>query len=247
MEKKSEKIDNIEDLEESVMTDSVESSIMKTLQKSIILGVVLVGLVVLAWHSPFKKIIDEAPAICEHIRNTGSWAPLVFTGGVVVLITFGAPRLALCIIGGMLFGFWKGLLWSQLGTMLAYYVVFLFVRWGGRDIVRKYVPKVEKFSRIVEKGGISSVILARQVPLYGMLINIMLGLSPVRHSHFIIGSLIGILPEAIPCVLAGSGITQQSTWMKGEYIGGALIAMVLAWLLLSWHIKRKKRTKRLNK
>lgn len=241
MEQKSDNIENITELEEAVMTDTVESSLVNTLRKSIFVALGIGVLIAIGYMSPLRHLLDEPQNLAEKIQALGPWGSAAFTLIVIILVTIGVPRLAICAVGGMAFGFWQGLLWSQVGTMLAYYGVFLFVRWGGRDLLKRYVPKVEKFSGMVDKGGISAVILARQVPLYGMLINIMLGLSPVRHIHFLIGTFVGILPEGIPCVLVGSGITQKGALMKAEYIAWVLIAIIMVWALLSWHLKRRKK------
>ncbi len=43
-----------------------------------------------------------------------------------------------------------------------------------------------------------------QVPMKGLIIDFLLAISPIQHPHGLIGSILGILPEAIPWIVVGS-------------------------------------------
>ncbi|OGV48772.1 MAG: hypothetical protein A2X49_13755 [Lentisphaerae bacterium GWF2_52_8] len=197
--------------------------------------------IVAAYLSPLREWLQRVPELSEAIRGWGFWAPMIFVPSVMILIALGLPRLLVCPIAGMAFGFWYGMLWSQVGTLLAYYVVFLFVRWGGRAFVVRHSPRAEKLSHFVAKGGIPAVIIARQMPVHGFLVNLVLGLSPVRHFDFIVGTAIGVIPEAVPCVLVGSGAAQGSALRSAAYVGGAMLILALAWLAMNMMLRAKKR------
>lgn len=228
-------------LEQETVPEAMETSLAGSLKKTLILALILAVLLLLCYLSPFRHLFDSfREQLPNYIRDLGIWAVPAFTLGMAVLVTVGVPRLALCTVGGMVFGFWGGMIWGQVGTLLAYYVVFLFVRLGGYRSHIQALPQLARFSGLLRRGGVPAVILARQIPLHGLLINVMLGLSRIRHRDYLLGTLIGILPEAIPFTLVGTSLTQQSDWSKAGYLAGAVILVALVWLLLAWHLRRRR-------
>jgi uncharacterized membrane protein YdjX (TVP38/TMEM64 family) len=228
------------DAKEELGNGTVEGSLASSIQKALVVSLILAGLLALAYFSPFRHYLEKAPEISKQINNMGIWAPIVFVAAVIVLVCIGVPRLILCPIGGMAFGFVWGLIWTQLGTILAYYMIFLFVRWGGREFALQRVPRLGRFSKILKRGGIPAVVLARQIPLYGMLINMLLGLSHISHLDFLLGTAIGILPEAVPFTFIGSSVTESSPMLRVEYIALAVVVLAILWGGLNYHMKVRK-------
>jgi len=190
--------------------------------------------------SPLREYWAELLVFIKGIRRYGTLAPFLFTASVAILVSIGIPRLLLCTLGGMLFGFYQGLLYSVAGTIIGYYVVFSVVRRVGRAyIVRRY-PKINHLTKLLKRGGIPGVILARQLPIHGMVINLILGLSPVRPLDFLIGTAIGLLPEAIPFTLIGKGVKQESLGRSIAYIVIAVVILAVLWLGLKFWSEKKK-------
>lgn len=191
--------------------------------------------------SPLKHYRESAIAFCEGINRYGTMAPLIFTLSVAVLVCIGVPRLLLCTIGGMLFGFYQGLLYSVAGTIIGSYIVFSVVRLVGRAFIISRYPKLDRFTRLLERGGIPGVILARQIPIHGLITNLILGLSPVKQIDFLIGTAIGLFPEAIPFTLIGTGVKQGSLGKSIAYIVIAVVIFAALWLGLKiWTEKKRK-------
>ena len=175
--------------------------------------------------------------ISGYLQAMGWAAPVVYVAAMAVLVSIGVPRLLLCPIGGMAFGFWKGLLWAQLGTIAGYYATFLFVRWSGRDFVLRTWPRLSRYTRFSKKNGMISVLLIRQLPVTGFYLNLLLGLIPLSHADFLVGSAIGLLPAAIPATLVGSGATAFSSGNGRLYTVLAIGAGLGAWVLSSRCLK----------
>jgi uncharacterized membrane protein YdjX (TVP38/TMEM64 family) len=211
-----------------------------SIRKDLLFILIFVAVIFAAYLSPLKQYIDKAPEICERIKETGLMAPLVFILGVCALVCVGVPRLLLCPLGGMAFGFVHGLMYCVIGTLMAYYIVFLFVRWGGRNFILRHSHKLNRFTKILDHGGIPAVILVRQMPVHGMVLNLIMGLSPIRHRDFLIGTAIGLFPEAIPFTLIGKGAKQGSIGKSMVYVVVALLVLVILWLGLKlWSRKGK--------
>ena len=187
------------------------------------------GLLVLAAYlSPLRAQLERVQEISAYLRSLGFLAPLVATLGVALLVVAGMPRLLCCGIAGMSFGFWQGLLWVQLGALLGNYAVFLVVRTTGREWGRRYLSR-HGGDQLAPREGLAAVIMARQLPLPGLLTNLAFGLSPIRHRHFLLGTALGQLPLAIPCTLVGAGILHASFSGNAGTIGLSVGVLTLFW------------------
>lgn len=192
--------------------------------------------------TPLRDVLHRIQEISDRLQAMGWTAPLLFVPAVAGLVLVGIPRLLLCPIGGMAFGFLPGLLWTQAGTIIGFYLTFLFVRKTGRELFHRRRdgegrPEPKKMARFFEQGGILAVFLVRQMPLAGFYINILLGFSPVKHRDFLVGTLFGILPEAVPATLIGAGLLSVSPQACTRYILIAVAGLVLVWTGLGWYVR----------
>jgi uncharacterized membrane protein YdjX (TVP38/TMEM64 family) len=202
---------------------------IKTAIKPLIVFSVLAVCLMVVYFSPLRDHLRHFEEIKAFIGKQGPAGPLFYMATVFLLISLGFPRLLFCPLGGLLFGFLPGLIFTQIPTLLGYYVIFLFVRWGGRDFVLRHWPKLGRFNRMLDRGTVAKVILIRQTPISGLVINLLLGLSPIRHRHFLIGTAIGLLPEAIPFTMVAGGVAKPGSGERLAYIAGAAALLVLLW------------------
>jgi uncharacterized membrane protein YdjX (TVP38/TMEM64 family) len=148
------------------------------LKLGIIVCVVAAGICVLHF-TGLKTYLDDAAKIKQALAQTGLWASTIFTVATALLILIGAPRLLFCALGGLLFGFIKGLILTQLATLAGAYSAFLFVRWGVRDWVKKLSDSKQRIPNYFQEPTFLSVFLSRQLPAPGILVNLFWGASPV--------------------------------------------------------------------
>ena len=184
--------------------------------------------------TPLRAYLGDIKNIKAQLRSFGLYAPLIYMACVLVLVAIGVPRLLFCPIGGFVFGFVQGLLWTQIATMLGDYIIFLFVRWGGREYVLRHWSKLGRMQRVFDLPAIPSVIIVRQLPVSGLLTNLLLGLAPIRHVDFLVGTAIGLLPEAIPFTLVTSGTVKLGGGEHIGYVFAATALLVLVWIGL-WY------------
>jgi len=200
----------------------------------------LAAALALVYLTPLRGLLTEVHQLSSWLRGLGWAAPAAFLAAAAGLIAIGCPRLLFCPIAGMAFGFFPGLLWTQVGTLIGSYGTFLFVRWAGREFVLRQWPKLHKYSPLIAEGSLS-VLLIRQIPVSGVWINALLALSHVRHRDFLVGTAIGTLPEAIPATLLGAGVAQVSAGKRVAYILVAAIWFFIIWQLFRWHRRSCKR------
>jgi uncharacterized membrane protein YdjX (TVP38/TMEM64 family) len=214
-----------------------EAEIKPPLRKALLLTVWLGLLLLIVYLSPLRHYLEHVKEVSDGIRQMGYLAPLVTTFGVALLVAVGFPRLIFCVISGMALGFWQGLLWAQLGTLAGNYLLFLLIRAGGGDWGKRYLSRHGGF-KFTHTEGIATVILARQLPVPGLIVNLGLGLSGLKHRHFLIGTALGQLPEAIPCTLIGAGAIQSSFTQSAGMVGLAVLVLALMWIGLRLAMRR---------
>ncbi len=207
-------------------------------RKPLIMLAVVAAVFALAYLTPARQYLKNIQGVKYWLLSLGWVGPAAWMGIVFALVAAGMPRLLFCPIGGLAFGFWYGLLWTQVATLAGYYVLFLFVRWGGQDFVLRHWPAVGRLRKHFHGHSAALMVFAiRQLPISGLIINFLLALSPIRHRHFLLGTAFGILPEAIPFTLVASGAFKMTGRNTPLYIAAAVGLLLLVCAAL-WYFSR---------
>ncbi len=212
-------------------------------KKLFLLAALAVASIVLIHFTGLKQYLSNIHDLKDQLRALGIWGPAVFTLAVALLVAVGAPRLIFCALGGLAFGFFHGLLWSQIGTLAGSYLTFISARWGGKDWVSGKLSGIENrmLKNLIARPSVFSVFLVRQIPVGGFFINLFLGVTSVGTGTFLLGSILGFLPEAVIVTLIGSGLGKDSTSKALLHIS---IAVICAALLLFLALIRKRSRER---
>lgn len=189
--------------------------------------------------TPLGERIRDWPAIYALMESGGWEAALWFVGLTAALMAVGTPRLLFYVLGGFAFGFWAGLALSLVGSLIGSFIAFRAARWGGRDWLKRRFGQRRFFARIVQTRPTAlSVALVRCLPVSNAVINIALAMSRVRSRAFLLGTLIGFLPQGVVAVLIGSGVADDVP-LEGaiQLVAAALIALMIS----GYSIWRKRR------
>ena len=100
-------------------------------------------------------------------------------------------------------------------------------RWSG----------LNRFSGLFQEQGFLFVLLVRQLPVSSFYNNLLLGLTAVNNRDFFLGSLVGLLPGAIPAALIGAGLIQGDLGTLIKYLLAALALMVSLALIMRWLLR----------
>ena len=215
-----------------------------TLSKKLAIGsllIVVVGCSFLIYSMPLKDVLNQSQQIKSWLAETGYAAPAVFTLAAALLTAIGMPRLLLCTLAGVIFGFTWGFVWSHFGTLLGAYGTFIFARWSGREYVQQKFPKIIALSQATQARGWRSVLFMRQLPISGLYNDILLGMSTVSHCDFWIGSALGFLPLGVTATLVGAGAIQADMSHLAQYLGIATVAFFILTLSLKWIMAQRQR------
>lgn len=221
------------------MADSTNTWSKKIAIGSLLIAVVACSLII--YSMPLKEVLNQSHQIKLWLAETGYAAPAVFTLAAALLTAIGMPRLLLCSLAGVVFGFAWGFVWSHFGTLLGAYGTFIFARWSGREYVQEKFPKIIALSQATQARGWRSVLFMRQLPISGLYNDILLGLSAVSHCDFWIGSALGFLPLGVTATLVGAGAIQADISHLAQYFGIAAGAFFLLTLSLKWILAQRQR------
>jgi uncharacterized membrane protein YdjX (TVP38/TMEM64 family) len=174
----------------------------------LIIGALLItSMIVLLHFTPLRQWIDDAQAMKQSVQALGWLGILGYIVASIALIALGVPRLALCGLGGLFFGFTTGVIAAQFAGVIGAYVAFLATRWWApKAWVQSQLGRSKRLSEVLANPSIGSIFVARQLPVPGLLPNVLLGVLHTRHSVFLIGTFLGYLPSNIPVALAGSSL-----------------------------------------
>jgi len=180
--------------------------------KAASLALILAGSLACIHFSPLGYYIHASnmDRLKNRLLEFHALAPIVFSLGGAFIITLGAPRSVISVLGGMVFGFFCGLLLSLMASLLGSVVIFSLTKWLGRPLFQQkvghYLKAIEDH---VQSNGFLIVVLLRQLPLTCLLVNVLIGLTSVSTGIFFLGSIAGLLPEAAIFSLFGSSVWEH--------------------------------------
>lgn len=127
---------------------------------------------------------------------------------VTALSLPGATIMSLAI--GALFGFWAGSLLVSFASTIGATLAFLVSRYLLRDRVQqRFGGKLKGINEGVAKEGAQYLFLLRLVPVFPFfLINLLMGLTPMRATTFYWVSQAGMLPGTLVYVNAGTQLAR---------------------------------------
>ncbi len=185
-------------------------------KKVFVLG--LIGLIFYGVHFFGLGQYLSLEALKEHQQSLDEFyqqQPLLMVGlfclVYIVSTALSIPgALVLTLAGGALFGFAVGLVAVSLSSTIGATLAFLVSRFLLRDWVQsKFRDKLYRINRGVEKEGVFYLFTLRLVPLFPFfLINLVMGLTPIRTGAYFIVSLIGMLPGTAVYVNAGTQLAR---------------------------------------
>lgn len=231
------------------MSDSSSPSVPQTptknipdkrqILKSCIIGLSLPVLLYLIYCSPAGYYFSAE--YLQHLKSELPYwylcLPALFWIIGTISIGLGMPRSALSFLAGSLFGFWAGLIVVEITCITGALVTFLYSRWARHTWlakpIQRHLPVLDNY---IQQHSFATILVLRQTPVPGLVINILLGLSAVRIRHFIFASGLGFLPQNIVFVLYGCGMQKDFGWHT-TLASSLLIILAISIYYLYHHIK----------
>lgn len=136
----------------------------------------------------------------------------------------------LSVLGGAIFGLTVGTIIVSFTSTIGATVAFLISRWIFHDAVHKrFHHYLQKFNEGIKKHGSFYLFTLRTTPVVPYsIVNLVMGLTPIRTSRFYIVSQIGMLPSKFIYVNAGTQLATVESF--GDILS---IHVILSLLLLA--------------
>lgn len=216
-------------------------SVGKSEKKLLVMALVVVACIAIVRFTPLHNLTDDQ-VWKQAVQGLGIWASSLYFLVAVALIAVGIPRMPLCGLAGILFGFKTGFIIGQFSALFGSYATFIFARWGGRDWVTKRVENKKRLRNLIKKPSTFTIFLIRQLPIAGIVPNLIIGLTPVKHRWFLLGSFLGYLPSSALIASMGSSLGKAGS---KETLGHAITQIIAAMLGLAaislavWYARKK--------
>ncbi|MEE9615198.1 MAG: TVP38/TMEM64 family protein [Thermodesulfobacteriota bacterium] len=196
----------------------VKFLILIAIVASLFLGVKFFGL---------EEYLDQE-RLRAWIDGFGAWGPVVYVAFYCVAPALMMPGLPLTVLGGVLFGPVWGVVYVTIGANIGATVAFLISRYMGREWVEGRMEKSSRWQELdrdVEKKGWKIVAFTRLIPLFPFnFLNYAFGLTSIRLSHYVLASLVFMLPGITAYVVFSSSFLDL---LKGKVSKEFLIGVTL--------------------
>lgn len=174
--------------------------------------------------------------IQDYVSSFGRLAPLVYIimFALVPLTLF--PDSILAIGGGMVFGLFKGYIYTLIGALIGATISFYISRKLGRAFVKKLTKeKLDNIEELINSKGFFIVLILRLVPLFPFdIISYGSGLTSIKYKDFLLATIIG----TIPGILVFTNIGAQSVNIGSNSFYISIMGLILL-VLLSLILKNK--------
>ena len=156
---------------------------------------------------------------------------LIYLTAYILATAVSVPGAVLfSLAGGALFGFWFGTLLAIISATIGATLAFLLARYLFEDMVRARMGSGGKLETIREKfkqEGVLYLFSLRLAPIFPFFaINLLMSLTSIRVSSYMIASFIGMLPGCMVYVNAGTQLAKIDT-LQGLLSPELIISFIL--------------------
>jgi len=172
-------------------------------------------------------VAEQLVASARRAAEAGVIGMAVFAAVYVVATIAFVPQIALTVPAGFSYGVAQGFMLAWATSFVAACTAFVL----GRSLLRERIARryrrdrrVAKLERAVRQRGTLVVILLRLSPMFPFAaVNYVMSATPIRRRQFVLGTLVGLVPNTLLYVYLGSIAPDAVALLHGH--GAAL-----------WHI-----------
>jgi len=179
--------------------------------------IIMVGLIWLFFGSDasqyltLEAIKSNQASLNDYYQQAPLQTALIFFCFYIFITALSLPGAAIMTLaGGFIFGNLTGLVIISFASTIGATLAFLVSRYLLRNWVQeRFSDKLQAINKGIEKEGVFYLFTLRLVPLFPFfLINLLMGLTPMRTISFLLVSQVGMLPGTAVFVNAGTQLSQ---------------------------------------
>ncbi|MEK6243626.1 MAG: VTT domain-containing protein [Pseudomonadota bacterium] len=151
---------------------------------------------------------DWRDRIDRDVRGKGAAGELLYLAVGGLACALAVPRHIVSFFGGYAFGVGFGTLLALIATEIGCALTFFYARLIGRPLVSaRFGARVQRIDDFLSANPFSMTLLIRLLPVgNNFATSLAAGVSRVPARLFLLGSLLGYVPQTLVFALAGSGI-----------------------------------------
>jgi uncharacterized membrane protein YdjX (TVP38/TMEM64 family) len=153
------------------------------------------------------------------------WAPLVVIVAYTPASLVMFPRWLITLMAVAAFGPWAAFAYAQTGVLVAALTGYIAGELVNRETVRHMAgARVNRLSNVLQKRGLIAVTLVRLVPIAPfMVVNAVMGAMRIKLHHFLIGTVLGMMPGMLATTVLGDQVT--AALVDPSRLNGWLVAL----------------------
>ena len=167
----------------------------------------------LSWrYTPLADVVTPKSTIAfaESLADYW-WAPLalILSYTPATLVMF--PRWLITLAAVAIFGPWPAFVYAELGVLLAALLGYVAGRLVRLNTVRHMAdPRLNQLKRLLRRRGLVAVTVVRLVPVAPFIVvNVAMGAMRIRLDHYLIGTVLGMLPGMLATTVLGDQLTEM--------------------------------------
>ena len=214
--------------------------------RTIVPGLVLLGTLAAAGYALESGALSgflTQDWIDREVRGRGVPGEILFIAVAGVATAIAIPRHIVSFLGGYAFGVGLGTLLALLATELGCFFTFFYARLIGRPLVaQRFGARARRIDDFLSANPFSMTLLIRLLPIgNNFATSLAAGVARVAAAPFLLGSLLGYLPQTLVFALAGSGIETGA----GARVGLAVLLFVVSAVIGVWLYRKYRHGKTL--
>lgn len=174
-------------------------------------GLTLMATLIAAGFIIEMGLLDDwlsATWIDRAVRDHGLSGELLYLGVAGLATALALPRHVVSFLGGYAFGVGLGTALALIATEIGCVLSFFYARAIGRPLMSaRLAARTRRVEDFLAGNPFSMTLLIRLLPVgNNFLTNIVAGVARVPARPFLLGSLVGYVPQTLVFALAGSGV-----------------------------------------
>ncbi|ORT49479.1 dihydrolipoamide dehydrogenase [Vibrio sp. qd031] len=216
------------------------------MNKKLILGLIFVLVIIGLGYSfgdlfTLENAKQQHQALKQTIADNFIQSAAIYFAVYVAVTAFSIPGAAVVtLLGAALFGFWTSLVLVSFASTIGATIAFISSRYLLRDWVQsKFGDKLGSINEGIEKDGSFYLFSLRLIPVFPFfLINLLMGLTPLKVSRFYLVSQLGMLPGTMVYLNAGTQLAEidslsgiASPTVIGSFVLLGLFPIIAKWIM----------------
>jgi len=173
-----------------------------------ILSFILIVLLILGYIFP-SHFFSTQESIRKFVNSFGKLAPIVFIFLQILQVVIPFNRYPVSIVGGFIFGTWKGFIYNWIGRVIGTMIAFYLGRKIGRKIIMRFFKPetIKKYDYYFNKGKLL-LFLAYFLPLFpDDELSYLAGFSSINPKVFLPLMVVGHISGSLSYAYIGNGIS----------------------------------------